>query len=96
VADIPELSKTFKMTYYLGAAIIVGCIIATWVVGLVYFEFEHLKRDKLRMEIYFEAEITRVESRLDKITKRDRLANEKKNKETSNRVTVLELPNSDK
>ena len=60
MADIPELTKTFRITYYLGTAIVVLLIMGTWVGAEIYFEFQHVKR-----------ELIRVESRMDKKTGRN-------------------------
>ncbi len=85
MADIKELGN--KIVASLGSLIAAGVLIAiiVWTGAEIYFEFQHLKRETIR-----------IEERLDKITKRDREADEKRDKEIADRVNVLELPNSDK
>lgn len=92
MADIKELSN--RITSTLGALIAIGVLLVmgTWVGAEIYFEFQHVKRENIRLNSLIKTEILRVEGRLDKKTKR----NEDNGKEVSDRVTILELPNSDK
>lgn len=80
MADIKELSKSVMVTYGLIVAWSVLLVAGTWAGASIYFEFEHLKREAVRIEFRF-----------DKITKR----NAEASKINSERITTLELPNSD-
>lgn len=92
MADIKELGKSVAVTYGLIIAWSVLLVMGTWVGAEIYFEFQHVKRENIRLNNLIKTEILRVEGRLDKKTKR----NEDNGKEISDRVTILELPNSDK
>ena len=96
MADIKEFGN--KIVASLGSLVFGGAAIAiiVWVGAEIYFEFQHLKREKDRVEIEYKSEIIRLEGRLDKITSRNKEASEIRDKELSIRVTTLELPNSDK
>lgn len=74
MADIKELGN--KITSTLGALLAGGAIIAivVWVGAEIYFEFQHLKREKARIEIDYKEEIARIEKRLNTITKRNEVA----------------------
>ena len=60
MADVPELSKKSNTSWAFVIALVVITAIATWISAEIYFEFQHVKR-----------ELIRVEGRMDKKTDRN-------------------------